>query len=184
MNQSFVNVKFLGACNRPARQSLVKHFPEIYEAAEDRESGCRCSSVMIPILSGMLSDRYAAAVACRENFTPRFTRVPLKTEQLSIVSLWAHRNLFWQLSRDGKRAWFGHAGATIACPKLSLLGHLGGWATPWSAEEMLDGQRQWTLSLHMSELLKTVSRKRRPEEDLRWTVRHVPPTTPSVKGRR
>ena len=21
-------------------------------------------------------------------------------------------------------------------------GHLGGWATPWSAEEMLDGQRQ------------------------------------------
>ena len=40
-----------------------------------------------------------------------------------------------------------------SCPS----GHLGGWATPWSAEEMLDGQRQEWTSLLMPELLTMAS---------------------------
>ena len=61
-------------------------------------------------------------------------------------------------------------------------GHLGGWAMPWSAEEMLDGQHQrmdipaQTRPAHKGLLQK------RLEEDFCWIVPHVPPTTHSVKG--
>ena len=37
-------------------------------------------------------------------------------------------------------AWFGHVTRHDSLSTTILQGHLGGWATPWSAEEMLDGQ--------------------------------------------
>ena len=49
--------------------------------------------------------------------------------------------------------------------------HFEGWTTPWSAEEMLDGQLA-----HKGLLQK------RLEENPCWIVRHVPPTTQSVDG--
>ena len=42
---------------------------------------------------------------------------------------------FLAIVKRMKLAWFGHFTRYD-----SLSGHLGGWATPWSAEEMLDGQ--------------------------------------------
>ena len=42
--------------------------------------------------------------------------------------------------------------------------HLGGWATPRSAEEMLDGQRQRLASISMPELLTMASRKNKKKE--------------------
>ena len=45
-------------------------------------------------------------------------------------------------------------------------GHLGGWATPWSAEEMLDGQYQTVdIPAHARTAHNGLPRKR-PEEDL------------------
>ena len=41
-----------------------------------------------------------------------------------------------------KLAWFGHATRHDSLSKTILSGHLGGWAMPWSAAEMLDGQHQ------------------------------------------
>ena len=46
-----------------------------------------------------------------------------------------------ELSRDGNLHGSGMSHATTASPNHPP-GHLGGWATPWSAEEMLDGQHQ------------------------------------------
>ena len=60
-------------------------------------------------------------------------------------------------------------------------GHLGGWATPWSAEEKLDGQHQ---RVDISARARTAHKgllQKGPEEDLCWIVPHVPPTTQSAK---
>ena len=57
------------------------------------------------------------------------------------ISLWVHRNLFWQLLRDGNL--HDSAYHTPRQPLQNhLSGHLAGWATPWSAQELLDGQHQ------------------------------------------
>ena len=48
--------------------------------------------------------------------------------------------------------------------------HLGGWATPWSAEEMLDGQHHL---FHARTADKGLLQKRL-EGDLCWIVSHVP----------
>ena len=61
-------------------------------------------------------------------------------------------------------------------------GHLEGWETPRSTEEMLDGQHQrvdiptHTRTAHNDLLQKRLG------ENLCWIVPHVPPTTESVKG--
>ena len=61
-------------------------------------------------------------------------------------------------------------------------GHLGGWTTPWSAEEMLDGQCVHARTAHNGLLQK------RLEENFCWIVPHVPPpptipsTTQQIKG--
>ena len=57
------------------------------------------------------------------------------------TSLWVHRKLFWQLSRDGNLHGSGMSHAMTASQNHSS-GHLGGRGTLWSAEEMLDGQSQ------------------------------------------
>ena len=52
--------------------------------------------------------------------------------------------------------------------------HLGAWTTPWSAEEMLDGQYQ---GVDISALAGTAHKgflQKRLEEDLGWIVPHVP----------
>ena len=41
-----------------------------------------------------------------------------------------------------KLAWFGHVTRHDSLSKTILHGTFGGWATPWAAEEMLDGQNQ------------------------------------------
>ena len=62
------------------------------------------------------------------------------------------------------------------------LGHLGGWATPWSAEEMLDGQQEKVdIPVHARTAHKGFLQKRL-EENLCRIVPHVPLTTQSVKG--
>ena len=62
-----------------------------------------------------------------------------------------------------------------------LQGTLGGWATPWSAEEMLDGQHQRVdIPVHARAAHKGLLQKRL-EEDLCSIIPHVPPTTQSVK---
>ena len=53
----------------------------------------------------------------------------------STSSLWVHRNLFWRLSRDRNLHSSGISHATTASPKQNPSGHLGGWVTPWWADE-------------------------------------------------
>ena len=55
--------------------------------------------------------------------------------------LWTLGNLFWLLSRHGNSNGSGMSHVTTASPNHPS-GYLGGWARPWSAEEMLDGQHQ------------------------------------------
>ena len=53
-------------------------------------------------------------------------------------------------------------------------GHVGGWATPWSAEEIVDGQHQRVdIPVHARTAHKGLLHKRL-EEDLCWIVPHVP----------
>ena len=62
------------------------------------------------------------------------------------------------------------------------LGHLGGWATPWSAEKMLDGHYQRVdIPAHCTAAHKGLLQKRL-EEDLCWIVPRVLPTIRSGKG--
>ena len=55
------------------------------------------------------------------------------------TSLWVHRNLFWQLSRDGNLHGSGMSHAMTAFQKPFFRAP---WMAQWSAEERLDGQHQ------------------------------------------
>ena len=82
--------------------------------------------------------------------------------------LWVHGNLFWQLSRDGNlHPWFTHVTCHISLSKTMLQGmYLGGWAAPWSAEEMLIVQhRRVDIPSHARTAHKGLLLKRL-EEDL------------------
>lgn len=71
----------------------------------------------------------------------------------------------------------GYLSALTASPKENPSGHLVGWATPWSAEEKLDGQRQRVdLSAHARTAHRDLSRKEL-EGDLFWIGPRVLPTT-------
>ena len=61
-------------------------------------------------------------------------------------------------------------------------GHLGQWAKPWSAEEMLDGHRQRVDNPAHARTAYMDFRHKRLEEDVCWIVSHVSPTTQSVEG--
>ena len=54
-------------------------------------------------------------------------------------------------------------------------GYLGGWATPWSAEEMLDGQHQRVDIPAYARTAHNGLLQKRLEEDLCCIVLHVPP---------
>ena len=61
-------------------------------------------------------------------------------------------------------------------------GHLGGWPTPWLAEEKLDGQSERVdIPAHARTAHKGFLQKRL-EGDLCSLDLHVPPTIQSVKG--
>ena len=70
-----------------------------------------------------------------------------------------------------KRAWFGHDTPRRALQSHSS-GHLGGWPTPWSEKEMLDGQHKEWAFLPMLELLNRASCRERLGEDLCWIICH------------
>ena len=61
-------------------------------------------------------------------------------------------------------------------------GHLGGWATPWSAEEMLHGQHQRVDIPAHARTAHNGFLQKRLGEDLCSIVPHVSPTTKSVIG--
>ena len=65
-------------------------------------------------------------------------------------------------------------------------GHFGGWATPWSAEEMLDGQHHRVNIPAQARAARGDLPQKRLEDDLCLIVPHVtprpPPTTRSLKG--
>ena len=86
-----------------------------------------------------------------------------------------HHHLYGGLSRVSSR----HATAALL---NQPLGHLGGWATPWSAEELLDGQHQRVdIPAHTRTAYKGLLQKRL-EDDFCWTVPYVSPTTHLIKG--
>ena len=62
-----------------------------------------------------------------------------------------------------------------------LLGHLGGWATPWSAKEMLDGQSKSGHPCPCQSCSKGPPTEKTGRGSL-LIVHHVPPTTKRVKG--
>ena len=95
------------------------------------------------------------------------------------MSNWTNSTQFVWVSGAGEKS----VTCLITKPRQSLQnhpsGHLGGWATPWSAEDMLDGQRQRAdvvparaKAAHMGLLQK------RLEEDLCWIVPPVPSSPP------
>ena len=57
-------------------------------------------------------------------------------------SLWVHRTLFWQLSRDGNLHGLDISLTMTASPKPSFRAPWGWWLMLWLAEEMLDGQQE------------------------------------------
>ena len=61
-------------------------------------------------------------------------------------------------------------------------GHLGGWATLWKAEKMLDGQHP-KVEIHThARIAHNGLPRKRLEENRGWIVPHVSPMTQSVKG--
>ena len=101
------------------------------------------------------------------------------------TSLWVHRKLFWQLSRDGNLHGSGVMRHNILS-KTFLRGK--GWATPWSAEEMLDEQHQRADIPAHGRTAHNGLLQKRLEEGHCWIVPHAPPphspTTQSIKGQK
>ena len=82
-------------------------------------------------------------------------RFPQPRHSATSSSLWAHGNLFWQLSKDEN-----HMVRVCQAPhplQNHSLGYLGGWTMPRSAEEKLDGNFKGWMSLPMPELLLTMA---------------------------
>ena len=118
-----------------------------------------------------------------ENFSasPTWSRRPANGCEAKLTFLWVHGKLFLQLSRDGNVYGSDMSPATTASPNRPS-GHLGGWAVPYPAEKMLDGQHQRVDSPAYARTAHKGLLQERLEEDLCWIVPHVPPTTRSVKG--
>ena len=115
------------------------------------------------------------------NISPNRSARPTTGCGATSASLWVHRNFFWQLSRDGNLRGSGMLNATTASLKPSFR---GSWsvATPWSAEEMLDGQHQRGDILTRARTTYKSLLQKRLEEDLCWIVPRVLPTTESIEG--
>ena len=59
-----------------------------------------------------------------------------------LVSLVGPQEPFPATVTRWKLVWFENVTRHDTLPKSILQGYLGGWATPWSAVEILDRQRQ------------------------------------------
>ena len=92
----------------------------------------------------------------------------------------AHRNLFWQLSRDGN--WHGLDISRTTTAFLHPSWHLGGRATQQSADEMMDGQHQRVDIPGYARTAHEDLPYKRLEEGLSWIVRLVFSTTRFVEG--
>ena len=109
--------------------------------------------------------------------SPTWSTRPTTWRGTRSASLWTHGNLFMKLSRD-KLAWFWHIAHYNSFCKTP--GHLGGWATSWSAEEMLDWQHQRMGALAHAGTGHDGLLQKRLEEDLCWIVPHdVSPRRPN-----
>ena len=108
--------------------------------------------------------------------SPTWSARPTTECEVKSTSLWVHRNLFWQLSRDGNFHGSGMSHAMTASQNHSS-GHLGGRGTLWPAEEMLDGQSQRVDVSAYSTTAPNGLPQKRLEKDLYWIVPHVPQTT-------
>ena len=95
------------------------------------------------------------------------------------TSMWAHRDFFWQLPRDGKARGSGMSRATTASPKPSFR-------VPCRVGDAVVGRANagWTSNSGHSVDARTAHNRflqKRLEEDLCWILCHVPPMTQSVK---
>ena len=90
------------------------------------------------------------------------------------TTLWAPWTFFWQLSRDENLYGSGVSCTRTASPKPSFRGP---WrqAMPWSAEEMLDGQRQEVGIPAHARTAHSGLLQNRLEVDLCWTNGPPPP---------
>ena len=64
-----------------------------------------------------------------------------------------------------KLAWFGHVTLHDSLSETVPSGYLGRWATPWSAEEMVNGQHQRVdIPAHVRTSHKVLMQKRLKED--------------------
>ena len=78
-----------------------------------------------------------------------------------------------------KLAWFGHVTCSDSIFRNHPSGHLGGWATPWSVEEMMNGQHQKVdVPSHARTVHNGLLQKKKLEKNIRWIVCHAPPPPP------
>ena len=98
------------------------------------------------------------------------------------TSLWVHKATSSVNCREMETCMFRTCYMPWQPLQTYSSGHLGGWVTLWSAEEMLDVQHQ---SVDIPANARTAHKgllQKSPEEDLCWIVLHVLSTTQSVKG--
>ena len=112
------------------------------------------------------------------SLNPTWSTRPTTGCGASSISLWVHRNLFWQMSRDGT-CMVG----VCHTPRQPLQNHpsrhLGEWATPWSAEEILNGHHQRVDIPTNARITQKGLLLKRLEGDLCWIVPHAPLPSPS-----
>ena len=96
-----------------------------------------------------------------------------------LLCMWVHRNLFWQLARDGNLHGSGMSHATTTSPKPSFR-------APWSVGDAVasTGNAGWTTSKSGHPCPCQNCSQGPPAEktgrDLCWIVPHVPLVTQSV----
>ena len=97
------------------------------------------------------------------------------------TSLWVHRNIFWQLSRDGNLHGSGMSHAMTSSPEPSFR-------APWRVVDAVVGRGnvRWTTSKSGHPCPCQNCSQGPPAEktgrDLCWIVPHVPLVTQSVKA--
>ena len=106
------------------------------------------------------------------SISPTWSTRPMTWCRARSTSLWVHRNLFWQLSRDGILLGSGRSHTTTASPKPSFSSP-GRWATPWSQRKCWMDKTKSGHPTHARTVHKGLQQKR-PEEDLCWFISHIP----------
>ena len=107
--------------------------------------------------------------------SPTWSTRPMTECGARSTPLWVHRNLFWQLSRDGNLHGLGMSHATTTSPKPSFR-------VPWRVGDAVAGRGNvgWTTS-KSGQPCPCQNWSEWPPAENCWIVPHVPPTTQSVK---